>query len=184
MIGNARMASFARLGAIALAIACATLAPSAAQAQDAPVLPGGASALQETYGAWLFTCQTAEAVRRCAIVQQQVRQGGQRVLSIELQPASDNTATGTLVLPFGLLLDAGITVQVDDQPVGEDLRFHTCGPAGCVVRLTLDAATITALRNGETFTIVGKTADTQQDFPLAVSLNGIAAALDRSAAFL
>lgn len=159
--------------------ACAAV-PALAQAQDAPSLPGGASSLQETFGDWRVACQIAGSTKRCALSQQQAQQNGERVLTIELVPGPDSTVAGTLILPFGLLLDAGVVLQVDEQKALAPVRFHTCIPAGCLVPLTLDAETTIALRSGETLNVAGKAADRQQqDIQLKISLSGLSAALDR-----
>ena len=164
---------------ITLLIACAMLPPTWARAQDAPSLPGGASSLQETFQEWRVACQIVETTKLCALSQLQAQQNGQRVLAIELQAGPDESASGNLVLPFGLLLDAGVTVQIDDNPALPATRFRTCVPAGCVVPLALDAPAIGNLRGGATLKIVGKASDTSQDVSFTVSLNGFAAALDR-----
>ncbi|MBF2998633.1 invasion associated locus B family protein, partial [Pseudomonas aeruginosa] len=80
-------------------------------------------------------CQIVQAVKRCVISQQQAQQNGQPLLAIELQPGPANTTTGNLVLPFGLLLDAGVTLQIDEQPAMPPARFRTCLPADCIVTL-------------------------------------------------
>jgi invasion protein IalB len=52
---------------------------------------------------------------------------------------------------------------------------------GCLVSLTLDPATITAMRKGTLLT-VHATADGGQDTLFEISLNGFSSALDRTAA--
>src|SRR5262245_5086988 len=106
-------------------LALMALSASAA-AQDAGyTLPGGASSLQETYQDWSLACQgSPKAV--CAVSQQQTQQNGQRVLAVELRKGADGGVSGNLVLPFGLLLDAGATLQIDDGQPRAPLRFSTC----------------------------------------------------------
>jgi invasion protein IalB len=72
-------------------------------------LPGGASSLQETYQDWGLARQSTPKVV-CAVSQQQSQQNGQRVLAIELRRGETDAVAGNLVLPFGLLLDAGATL--------------------------------------------------------------------------
>lgn len=148
-------------------------------AQEAPVLPGGASSLTETYGDWRVACQLVEATKHCVMSQQQLRQDGQRVVTIELQTGPDAALMGHLVLPFGLQLDAGATLQVDEQPAMAPLSFHTCLPAGCVVRVSFNTEALTALRAGTALQVATRTADTGRDFLISVSLNGFTAALER-----
>lgn len=173
-----------RISRIAALLGACAVVPVPAQAQDTPSLPSGASSLQETFGDWRVTCQVSESTKRCALSQQQAQQNGERMLAIELVPGSNNTMTGTLVLPFGLLLDAGVALQVDEQVALASIQFHTCIPAGCVVLLTLNAATTTALRNGETLNVAVKAADSQQEIQLKISLSGLPAALDRLSVLL
>jgi invasion protein IalB len=156
----------------------------------AGTLPGGASSLQESYQDWQVVCaqqvandQTGAAspVKRCVMNQQQVeRQNQQRVLAIELAPAGDKLE-GALVLPFGLALDEGAALRVDDGPAGPPLRFRTCLPAGCVIPLSFDAANIAALRKGGMLK-VKVVADGGGDTLLPISLKGFAAAYSRVAA--
>ncbi|MGK6314099.1 invasion associated locus B family protein [Neorhizobium sp. DT-125] len=140
-------------------------------------MPGGASSLQETYQDWSLTCQGAPQVV-CAISQQQAQQNGQRVLAIELRSGEADAVSGNLVLPFGLLLDAGATLQIDDGQPLTSSRFSTCLPAGCLVPLTLDAKTVATLRAGTTLRVKVQAMD-KKEVVLSISLKGLAAALDR-----
>ncbi len=151
------------------------------QAATSP-LPGGASSLQETYRDWSVTCVQAEAGKRCVLSQQQTRQDGRRVLAIELMPQPDGTVTGSLLLPFGLSLDAGVVIQVDEQAAQNPLRFSTCRPAGCFAPMTLDEAALASLRNGNMLQLHLRPIDADQAVTLGISLKGFAAALERTRA--
>ena len=151
---------------------------SAIAQEQATTLPGGASSLQEIYQDWRVTCQIINNTTACAASQQQARKDGQRVLSIELRNAADNALSGTLVLPFGLRLNDGVILQVDEEVVDEPRRFRTCLPVGCMVPLTLDAATVNVLRAGQTLKLV-TTGDNGQELAFSISLNGLASGLDR-----
>jgi len=75
----------------------------AAQAQQAtPLLPGGASSLNETYKDWRVACVQEGAAKHCVMSQVQTQQNGRRVLALELNAPTGSTVTGTLVMPFGL----------------------------------------------------------------------------------
>ena len=67
-----------------------------------------------------------------------------------VSPAFGAELLGTLVLPFGLDLEKGITiaVAVDEGQPGANLRFRTCLPRGCVVSLSFAADVTDALRRG------------------------------------
>jgi invasion protein IalB len=97
---------------------------------------------------------------------------------MELGKSADGGVSGNLVLPFGLLLDVGATLQVDDGQPRAPLRFVTCLPGGCLMPLSFDAKTVAALRAGTALKIKVKAID-QKEMTFAVSLKGLAAALDR-----
>jgi len=99
------------------------LAAKALAQQQGPVLPGGASSLQETYQDWSLTCQSNGSNVVCAISQQQTQQNGQRIVAVQLRHNRNGGLAGTLILPFGLLLEAGATLQVDDGQPLDPLRF-------------------------------------------------------------
>ncbi|SFJ41830.1 Invasion protein IalB, involved in pathogenesis [Aquamicrobium aerolatum DSM 21857] len=148
----------------------------------ASVLPGGASSVQETYEDWQVNCRQQEASSpTCTFSQIQSNANGQRVLAIELTSSDGGkNMLGNLMLPFGLLLDAGVGFQVDEGKSGEARRFSTCVPAGCVVPLALDAATASALRAGQKLNILARVADGNRDMVFPISLKGFSLALDRT----
>lgn len=141
-------------------------------------LPGGASALNETYQDWSVSCIQQDAQKRCTLSQVQVQQNGQRVLAVELDAPAGNVLSGMLVLPFGLALDSGVTFQVDEQSPMQPVRFRTCLPGGCLVPITLDAPAIVALRAGAVLKVAAM-ADAGSPAPFSISLQGFGTALDR-----
>lgn len=125
-----------------------------------------------------MVCVQEGTAKRCALSQVQAQQNGQRVLAIELNAPSGNTVSGSLVLPFGLALDSGVSFQIDEKPAMQPVRFRTCMPGGCLVSVTFDAPTLVALRAG-TALKVKATADGGAAAPFSISLQGFATALDR-----
>lgn len=156
----------------------AAMAGAARSEDAAPSLPGGASSLQETYQDWRLACQDAKPKPLCSVSQEQAQQNGQRVLAIELISGGKDSLTGNLILPFGLMLDAGVALEVDDGAAGRPLRFSTCVPGGCVVPLKFDAAYVGTLRAGTSLHLKTKSVD-GKDVALAISLKGLPGALDR-----
>ncbi|WP_025430973.1 invasion associated locus B family protein [Ensifer sp. ENS11] len=153
-------------------------------AQEHAPLPGGASSLQETYADWIVSCVQRKN-RHCLLMQQQTQQNGQRLLAIEMAAGGDGkTATGTLVLPFGLALDAGVSLQVDERSSEAPVRFSTCLPAGCVVPLSFDGAALAELRTGAVLKMMAKANNTNEPISLSASLKGFSAALDRVTALM
>lgn len=159
-------------------------------AGKADALPGGASSLQENYQDWLVVCVQQQAsqaeaaaeapapVTRCAVSQQQSEaQTRQRVLAIELS-RSEKGLSGVLLVPFGLALDAGISLQIDEGKAEAPLRVRTCLPAGCVVPLDFDAAKLKALTSAATLKVKAQ-ADGGPERVFSISLKGFADATQR-----
>lgn len=155
-----------------------TLAP-AAFAQTA--LPNGASSLQEIYQDWSVACNQRDKTPACSISQDQTQKNGQRLLAVELQMRPDGSALATLLLPFGIVLDSGVTANIDDQPPLKPVRFRTCLPNGCIALLPIDAATLAKLRTGSRLNLK-VVADGGNALGFQVSLQGFSAAADRVAA--
>ncbi|WP_244467883.1 invasion associated locus B family protein [Nitratireductor soli] len=146
-------------------------------------LPGGATSLNETHGDWTVGCRTAEGAVRCAMTQTQVSgENRQRILAVELAAAEGgNAASGVLVLPFGLRLDSGVRLAIDETSPREPLRFSTCLPAGCIAPLVFDAATVTALKAGTAVSVTVTANDSGQELAFSISLSGFSSALNRIA---
>ena len=149
-------------------------------------LPGGASSLREAHGDWTVACEANAKGKSCSVSQQLTDgRSGQRVLAIELgAPAADGGMRGTLVLPFGLLLDKGVALQVDETPASAPFGFKTCLPAGCIVEAAFSKPALDAWRKGTNIKLKAFAADTDAEVPLTVSLKGLAPALDRAAALI
>lgn len=152
-----------------------------ALAQQAITLPGGASALTETHGDWTVRCQVRQPEGRvsCLVQQEQVdNQSRQRLMAMEVVPNGDGIL-GTLILPFGLNLDNGVTLSVDDGQPLPNLRFRTCLPQGCMVSLSFAADMTAAMRSGGALKVAA-IADGGAPTPFSVSLAGFASALSRA----
>lgn len=173
-----------------LFLCCAVLLATSAissNAQETNSLPGGATSLQESHGDWSVVCavqaQGEKKVKLCALTQQQLDPNSrQRVLTVELRP-SGNAVEGVMILPFGLDLAKGVQLQIDEQPSASPLAFRTCLPAGCVVDVNFDEKTLSTLAGGTTLRL-NVMADGGKETQLSVSLNGFAAAVDRTRALL
>lgn len=152
-------------------------------AQDAS-LPGGASTLNETHGAWAVACViTTEGERRqirhCGLSQTQWHsQTRQRALAIELRPEGDGVS-GALILPFGLALASGITYQLDEGQAGAPQPFRTCLPAGCQVDIAFDARTVEGLKVSDILKVKAS-ADGGREIVFSISLAGFSSAHERT----
>lgn len=179
-------ALFRRLAPVVAVLLLSAGAP--AGAQDSPqgtALPGGATTLSESHGSWTVSCavlaQGGTPGKVCVLAQQQTAsQTNQRLLAVELRPREQNVQ-GSLVLPFGLALDKGVTLRVDDGPALAPLRFRTCLPGGCIVDLAFDTKILPLMRK-RTALKIGTVADGGRETQLTVSLKGFSSALDRTIA--
>ncbi|WP_245270048.1 invasion associated locus B family protein [Nitrobacter hamburgensis] len=69
--------------------------------------------------------------KQCSLAQAQGnRDTGQRICAIELHPPGNGKTKGTVLMPFGLNLDAGAVLKHDDKDLCKGLRFSTCAPRG------------------------------------------------------
>jgi invasion protein IalB len=170
---------------VTMVIGPATLAlgqPGRAQAKPAQTLPGGASQMLETHGDWRVTCAQPGGEKVCTLSQQLADQNSrQLVVGIELKATTAEKAEGTLVMPFGLAVGKPVALQVDDHGPVVTRPFRTCVPIGCVVDLTLDLPTLTALRKGTALNVKA-TADGGKEVAFKLPLSGFGSALDRTAA--
>ncbi len=168
-------------------LALGLLWASASFAQDVN-LPGNASSLQEAHGDWTVSCRVAMSAdgaktKLCAISQQHVsQQTRQRALSIELKPDTGG-AKGALSLPFGLVLDKGVSYQLDDGAVGATQRFRTCLPAGCVVDVNFDPRIVASLKTAKALKVKA-IADGGQEVEFSISLNGFVNAYERASTLI
>lgn len=167
---------------LSLILAAMPVTGSVAQETAPGLLPGGASSLTETHADWTVSCRLArqeeQPVQLCSLAQQQTDNQRRRTLAIELQPKGDGIG-GVMVLPFGLTVTQKVTLTIDESEQGFELPFSTCLPAGCLVPITFDAATTNALRQGATLTVTAAAAN-GGEVRLAISLAGLASALDRT----
>src|SRR5690606_26236021 len=122
-------ARFMRTCLLTLAAAITTVAMTAAHAQQpatpaASTLPNGAASVSETYGDWTVDCRLVDRRKQCLLSQVQGnKETGRRVYAIEPTPPAGGKTEGTILMPFGLNLDAGAVLKLDDKDLGKGLRF-------------------------------------------------------------
>ncbi|MCD4512178.1 invasion associated locus B family protein [Brucella pseudogrignonensis] len=150
--------------------------------KSAVSLPNGASSINETYGDWTVNCAIADNQKRCGFSQEQGNsQTGQRLFAIDLQPPADGQTNGVLLLPFGLHLDDGVKLKLDEQNLGQGARFSTCLPAGCLVPVSFPAVATDAMKKGEKLIITATRNGGVDVATFTVSLNGFTTAMNRVA---
>ena len=183
-------ANLTRTCLLTLAAAIATATMTAAQAQQpavqqpatpAATLPNGASSVNETFGDWTVDCRIVERRKQCLLSQAQGnKETGRRVYAIELNPAMGGKIEGTILMPFGLNLDAGAVLKLDDKDLGKGLRFSTCVPQGCLLPVNFPAAATDAMRKGTKLVIASLNLSSNEALAFNVSLNGFGPAMARA----
>lgn len=143
-------------------------------------LPNGASSISETYGAWAIACRIANGQKQCLLAHTQTdSHTGQPLFAIELQMSRDGKMEGTLLMPFGLKLDAGAILTVDGEDLGSGLRFSTCVPQGCLIPVSFPKITVDAMKTSKTLTVASQHLGGGEMVSFNVSLEGVAAAIAR-----
>ena len=87
---------------------------------------------------------------------------------------------GTILMPFGLNLDAGAVLKLDDKDLGKGLRFSTCVPQGCLLPVNFPAAATDAMRKGTKLVIASLNLSSNEAVTFNVSLNGFGPAMARA----
>lgn len=137
------------LGALLL---LGTLALGAAPALAQATAPQ--ETVKDTIGAWQIRCVQDGKV--CVMAQAGKGKEGNDVIEIRIRrlsgvKAPDGTEVAAAIqvaAPLGVLLPAGLRMQVDEKkPRGAP--FEVCGPSGCVVRQPMTKDFLDELRNGK-----------------------------------
>ena len=163
------------------AFAALALLATPAFAQDAPALPGGASALSEMHGSWSVNCSVGEKGKDCGFSQTAGNpQTGSALVAMELAAPAANKAEGMLLTAFGLRLDAGVQLGIDGQPLGAARPFLTCVSSGCLVPMAFEDVELSALKVGQKLDVTGIKVDDGKSVTVSMSLAGFTAAYDRT----
>lgn len=143
-------------------------------------LPNGVSSLSETYGDWVVACQMQGDAPRCQMTQAQTdTKTRQLLLAMEVRPVDDRTMAATFLMPFGLVLKKGVTLQLDESHNMPTVDFSTCLPTGCLAPAVFGQPLLDAIRTAKTLYISGAVAADNKTFSAKVSLNGFAAGWER-----
>jgi len=149
----------------------------------APLAASAQEVAKDTFGAWTILCnQTNED----ACVMQQTGKGaqGNDVLDVRVRKLEGVTAEGgepvpaaiQIAAPLGVLLRAGVRVQVDAREQ-RGAPFELCIQGGCVVRDVMSADFLAEMKAGSTakMTVVSPQAG---EVSVNVSLSGFTAAFN------
>lgn len=143
-------------------------------------LPNGATSINEVYGDWTVECRITDGRKACAISQAQGNtQTNQRVFAVELQAPKDGRTEGAILMPFGLKLDNGAVLQLDEKNLGQNLRFSTCYPQGCLLPVSFPTVATDAMKSAKTLTAAALNLSNGNPVTFNVSMNGFGNALAR-----
>ncbi|WP_332694568.1 invasion associated locus B family protein [Bosea sp. (in: a-proteobacteria)] len=161
--------------------ATAQATPTVSQPKPATAtLPNGASAINEVFGDWTVDCRITDGQKLCALTQSQGdSRTNQRVFAIELRAPKDGRAEGTILMPFGVKLENGAVLKLDDKDLGQSLRFSTCVPSGCLLPISFPTAATDAMKAGKTLTAAALNLSSGEVVSFNIALNGFGPALDR-----
>lgn len=161
--------------------ATAQTAPAVSQPkQAAATLPNGASAINEVYGDWTVDCRVTDGQKLCVLTQSQGdNRTNQRVFAIELRAPKDGKAEGTILMPFGVKLENGAVLKLDDKDLGQGLRFSTCVPSGCLLPVSFPTVATDAMKTGKSLTVAALNLSSGEVVSFNIALNGFGPALER-----
>jgi invasion protein IalB len=103
---------------------------------------------------WTVSCgSTAEGLVCRASQAIVVAQTRQLLTGVSVfKPAGSESLAMSLNIPHGLFLPAGMSVQVDTEPV-QALAIETCDAQGCYGSMPLPEKTLAAMRKGRQLTV-------------------------------
>jgi invasion protein IalB len=84
-------------------------------------------------------------------------------------------------MPFGLKLDSGAILKLDDKDLGQGLRFSTCVPQGCLAPVSLPTVATDAMKKAKKLTVASLNLNGGDVISFNVPLEGFAAATARVA---
>ncbi|EJF83702.1 invasion associated locus B family protein [Bartonella rattimassiliensis] len=167
-----------------LSISSVVFASDSKPAASKPVaatLPNGASSLTETYGLWTISCGIQEGKKVCFMHRQEMNDQGRVVVAMSLILDAEGVLSGSLTVPFGILVSKPVLLQVDEGKAVIETGIRTCVPAGCMVPVIFDKSHIAALRAGKQLKLAMTVAAAGEPplNDLFIQLNGFSNALNR-----
>lgn len=160
-------------GAPAAPTTSVSLPPAAAPAAPIP------QPVAELFQNWRVQCiQNAQSRQLCRADQLVVGKDGVPQLAIYASPPLAGRAAQAIVVPpWGVLIDRGLTLQIDSRQ-----RFTapilSCQPTGCLAEFALDDAVLGQMRQGSSLQ-VAMVAANGEPVVVTVPLAGFGAAYDR-----
>ena len=157
--------------------------PAAASAPAAAVWPVGASTVSESYGDWTMSCTRPADKALCIVVQSQGdSKTGRRKFGIELQAPRDGRSEGTVLMPFGLAIEPGVSFKLDEQVLGKGAPYASCNSEGCLVPISFPTLATDGMKTAKTLTVTGQKSGGTEPAAVTVPLEGFPQAFARAVA--
>ena len=186
-----------RLAAIALAAAmCMGATGVFAQATQEPTpatpqpegpqgepAPAEGTITEEQFKDWTVRCgrRTEQGPQVCEMQQQQIDDEDRVIMAVAVGQVPGRSDLGLLVmLPLGILLPAGVTLQIDGG-AEVPLEVDRCERQGCRIEMLLEPDLLNRLKAGSQATVFFEAVDPQgerQRLGVPISLLGFTAALN------
>jgi invasion protein IalB len=186
-----------RLAAIALAAALGMGAPGvlaqqaqepapAPQQQPAPqgeAAPAEGTITERQFRDWTVHCgrRSEQGPQLCEMQQQQVDSEDRTIMAVAVGQVPGTSDLGLLIiLPLGILLQAGVTLQIDGG-AEVPLQVDRCERQGCRIETLLEPDLLNRLKAGTKATVFFEAIDPQgerQRLGVPISLLGFTAALN------
>jgi len=133
--------------------------------------------VRDTVGDWVIEC----AGDTCAISQALIQaETNQRVVTLTVQEAGGGRMAGTLQLPFGLALQAGVQLRLGGVALDAALPVSTCVPVGCLVQLGFEADVLAGFAEGDTLSASIVVLDGGEVVTFVLEMDGLAQARARA----
>jgi invasion protein IalB len=158
-------------------------APPQQQAPQGEGAPAEETITEEQFKDWTVRCgrRTGQGPQVCEMQQQQVDEEDRVVMAVAVGQVPGTSDLGLLViLPLGILLPAGVTLQIDGG-AEVPLQVDRCERQGCRIEMLLEPDLLNRLKAGSQATVFFEAVDPKgerQRLGVPISLLGFTAALN------
>jgi invasion protein IalB len=153
------------------------------QGPQGQAAPGGGAITERQFTDWTVRCgrQSEQGPQVCGMQQQTTDKDGRTVMAVAVGTVPGDSKLGLLiVLPLGVLLPAGVTLQVDGG-AEVPLQVDWCERQGCRIEMLLEPDLLNQLKGGREAKVFFEAIDPEgqrRRLGYPISLLGFVAALN------
>jgi invasion protein IalB len=146
--------------------------------------PAEGTITERQFQNWTVRCgrQSEQGPEVCEMLHQTIDKEGRTVMAVAVGKVPGRSDLGLLIiLPLGVLLPPGVTLQVDSGPE-MSVQVNRCERQGCRIEMLLEPELLTRLKSGSQAKVVFEAFDPQGErrrLGYPISLLGFTAALDQ-----